>query len=179
MFRYSLGAVLRRIRLAIVLASLPVGCFDEDTNSATGSFVELTGATTASLDDADGYDGVIVDCSSLFDSNVSVEDESTSVAVSFDAGTAPGTRLDAPANVDVSIVVGTGALNVTGGVIVVDQNDTGIDMRIAVTLENVTTDDGTTVNGQIDCLEKTGDILVRSCFSCDGGGGSGSDGDSD
>jgi hypothetical protein len=163
---------MKQLRLFVALAILPVGCFvDEDTNSAVGSRVEVTGTVTELVEDSDGIDGVIVDCSSLFSSNVSIDNGSVRVDVSFDAGTVAGTRLDVgEANVQLS--ADGGEFPASGGVVVVDANDTGVDMRIVVTLENVTTVQGHTVNGQIDCLETTGDSLASSCASaCTGGGG--------
>ena len=165
--------------MVIALCCLPVGCVDEDTNSALGSFVEVTGTTTATLDDNDGSDGVIVDCSSLFSSKVSVDNGSANVAVSFDAGITPGTRLDVAGDVDVSLRVGGVPFSATSGTVIVDQNDLGVDMRIAVTLEDVATVEGHLVNGQIDCLETTGDSLASSCASACSGGGGDDDGDSD
>ena len=50
--------------------------------------------------------------------------------------------------------------------------------RIVVTLEGVTTAEGHTVNGQIDCLETSGDSLASSCVSARDGRGD-DDGDSD
>lgn len=169
---------MKRLRLMVALWCLPIGCVDEDTNSALGSFVEVTGTATAKLDDNDGFDGVIVDCSSLFTSNVSIDDGNVEVAVSFEAGTAVGTRVDI-GDATAQIKVGGIPFVATSGTVVVDENDTGIDMRIVVTLENVTTAEGHIVNGQIDCLEKGGDSVASSCASACTGGGGDDDGDSD
>lgn len=172
---------VKHARLAVALVCLPVGCVDEDTNSALGSFVEVTGPNTATLDDNDGADGVIVDCSSLFQSNVSVDNGEARVDVSFDAGKA-GARLDLTADdVGVTLRIGAQSFAATTGIVVVDANDTGIDMRIAVTLEGVTTAAGHALSGQLDCLETTGDSFASSCASActGGGGGGGGDADSD
>lgn len=165
---------MKRLRLVLLLVSLPVGCVDEDTNSATGSFVDVAGLA---IEDVDGGDGVLVDCSSLVSSNVSIVDGAVEVSVSFPAGTAAGARLELPGSATVTVRSGS-TFDVQSGVVIVDTNDIGADIRIAVTLENVTASDGRVVSGSIDCLETTGDSIASSCASAgdgDGGGGGGGD----